>query len=114
MTGDRGTVLALNQELCWRPAHKVKLTVEFLGSSRRLTQAKACPIEIHDQATFREVLGLIATQFPALVGSVLLPTTLDLASSYMLNVDGRAMVRDLDAPAQDGQRLLLMFAEAGG
>jgi hypothetical protein len=32
----------------------------------------------------------------------------------MLNVGGRAIVRDFDKPVQPGQRLLLMFAEAGG
>lgn len=92
----------------------MKLTVEFLGSSRHLTQVKESLIEIHDQATFREVLHYVAAQFPALVGPILLSTKQDLVSSYMLNVDGRRMVHDLDAPAQDGQRLLVMFAEAGG
>lgn len=66
------------------------------------------------QASYREVLAALAAQFPALVGPVISPTGYELVSSYMLNADGRAMVRDLDAPAQDGQRLLLMFAEAGG
>jgi len=92
----------------------MKLTVEFLGSSRGLTQTKACLLELSHQATFREILAAIAAQFPALVGPVISPTSYDLVSSYMLNVDGRAMVRDLDTPAQDGQRLVLMFAEAGG
>jgi hypothetical protein len=34
--------------------------------------------------------------------------------AFMLNVNGRAVVNDLDAQAADGQRVLLMFAEAGG
>ena len=32
----------------------------------------------------------------------------------MLNVNGRTIVHDFDEPVQTGQRLLLMFAEAGG
>ena len=92
----------------------MNLTVEFLGLSRRLAQTKESLVTTHDQATLREVLADIASRFPALVGPVIVPETFDLVSSQMLNIDGRQVARDLDLPAQDGQRLLLMFLEAGG
>ena len=90
------------------------LTVELLGQARRLAQTKRSLVEIHDRATLREVMACLAARFPALVGPVIVPDTYDLASSYMLNIDGRRVAKDFDAPAQDGQRLLLMFVEAGG
>ena len=90
------------------------LTVELLGLARRLAQTKRSLVEIHDRATLREVVACLATRFPALVGPVIVPGTYDLASPYMLNIDGRRVAKDFDAPAQDGQRLLLMFVEAGG
>jgi molybdopterin converting factor small subunit len=92
----------------------VKLNVEFLGLSRHLTQTKECMLEIHDQATLREVLSCLATRFPALIGPVILPETCDLVSSYLVNLDGRHAVRDLTTPLKDGQRLIFMFMEAGG
>ncbi len=92
----------------------MKLTVEFLGLSRRLAETKECPVELAGMASYRDVMARLAMRFPALVGPVIVPGSLDLVPSYMLNSDGRRMVRDLDAPAHDGQRLLLMFAEAGG
>jgi len=92
----------------------MKLTVEFLGLSRRLAQAKECLVIMDDQASFRAVLRHLASRFPALVGPVILPDTFDLASSYMINVGGRHVVKDLDAPTEDNQQLLLMFMEAGG
>jgi hypothetical protein len=92
----------------------MRLTVEFLGVARRLTQTKESLVEMDDQATFRDVLRHVALAFPALVGPVLVPEVFDLVSSYMINVDGRRVVQDLDAPTQDGQRLILMFVEAGG
>lgn len=92
----------------------MKLTVEMLGLSRRLTQTKESLVEMDDQATFRDVLAQLATRFPALVGPVIVPDTYDIVSSHMINVDGRSVVTDLDSHPQDGQRLILMFVEAGG
>lgn len=92
----------------------MKLTVEMLGLSRRLTQTKESLVEIDDQATFRDVLAQLATRFPVLVGPVIVPDTYDIVSSHMINVDGRSVVTDLDSHPQDGQRLILMFVEAGG
>ena len=92
----------------------MKLTVEFLGLSRRLAQTKECLITIEDQASLRDVLRALAAQFPALVGQVIIPDTFDLVPSYMISLDGRQAVRDLDSKPQDNQRLVLMFMEAGG
>ncbi len=92
----------------------MELVVEFFGLARQLAQTKECRIALDGQPSFRQILAHIAGQFPALVGPVILPETFDLVSSYMLNLDGRRRVTDLDAPAAEGQRLLLMFTEAGG
>ncbi len=92
----------------------MKLTVEMLGLSRRLAQTKESLVEVSDQATFRDVLAQLAARFPALVGPVIVPDTFDIVSSHMINVDGRSVVTDLDSHPQDGQRLILMFVEAGG
>ncbi len=92
----------------------MKLTVEMLGLSRRLAQTKESLVELDDQATFRDVLAHLAARFPALVGPVIVPDTFGIVSSHMINVDGRSVVTDLDSHPQDGQRLILMFVEAGG
>lgn len=92
----------------------INLTVELLGASRRLAQAKEHSLALDEGATYRDVLRHLAHDFPALVGPVILPDNSDLVPAYMMNIDGRRAVVDLDIPAQDGQRLILMFVEAGG
>ncbi|MBN1401283.1 MAG: MoaD/ThiS family protein [Anaerolineae bacterium] len=92
----------------------MRLTVEFLGLARRLTQTRESLVDLDDQATFRDVLRHLAARFPSLCESVIRRDSFDLVPSYMLNLNGRRAVRDLDMPAEDGQRLLLMFLEAGG
>lgn len=92
----------------------MKLVVEFLGLSRRLAQTKEILVELDDQATYRDLLRSLASQFPALVGQVIVPGSYDLVSSHMINIDGQQAVKDLDMRPQDGQRLIFMFVEAGG
>jgi len=96
----------------------MRLTVEFLGLARRLAQRRESLVELDDQATFRDVLERLATQFPALVGPVIVPdsdrSSYGLSMSYMMNIDGRSVVKDIDAVAGNNQRLILMFVEAGG
>ena len=92
----------------------MKLTVEFLGLTRKLAQTKESLVEMDEQATLRDVLGVLATRFPALVGPVIVPETFDLVSSHLVNLDGRRAAENLDVRLQDGQRLIFMFMEAGG
>ncbi|MBC7254493.1 MAG: MoaD/ThiS family protein [Chloroflexi bacterium] len=92
----------------------MELTVEFLGLARQLAQTKECRVTWDGPMSFRQILAYIAEQFPALVGPVIIPETFNLVSYYMLNLNGQRRIADLDAPAADGQRLLLMFTEAGG
>jgi hypothetical protein len=92
----------------------MKLIVEFLGLARTLSQTKESLVTLDDRATFHDALAVIAERFPALVGPVLTPDPWALAPSFMLNADGRRIVHDLDAPAADGLRLIIMYLEAGG
>ena len=92
----------------------MNLNVEFLGLARQLAQVKEGLVTLPDQATFRDLLCHLAQRFPGLVGHVIIPDSFDLVSAYMLNINGRRAVTDLDTPAHDGQRILLMFLEAGG
>ncbi len=90
------------------------LSVEFLGLARELAGTKSCAIRLESGATFRDLVSSLASSYPALVGPIIEPNAQDLTRAFMLNVNGRASVADLDALAEDGQRILLLFAEAGG
>jgi len=92
----------------------MQLKVEFLGLARELAGVSESLVTLSEQATWRDLICGLASQFPALAGPVILPENCTLSTAYMLNVNGRTIVRDFDEPVQTGQRLLLMFAEAGG
>jgi|GEM_PF-886988 molybdopterin converting factor small subunit len=90
------------------------LDVEFLGLARELVGTRSCTIRLESGATFRDLLLSLASTYPALLGKIIDRDSGELTRAFMLNVDGRRAVTDLDVPAADGQRVLLMFAEAGG
>lgn len=92
----------------------MRLTVEFLGLARRLARTRETSIEIAPAASYRDVTRILAADFPDLVGPVIDPQTCEVVSSYMINLDGRCALHDYDAHPVDGQRLILMFVEAGG
>ena len=90
------------------------LEVEFLGLARDLSRTSRAQVQLDDHATWRDLIRYLGIHYPSLIGQVITPVVCDLTSSYMLNLGGRRVVRNLDVPAQAGARVLLMFAEAGG
>lgn len=90
------------------------LNVEFLGLARELAGTKSCSIRLENGASYRCLVSSLAQSFPAFVGPVIDGSSGELTSAFMLNIAGRAVVTNLDAPASDGQHVLLLFAEAGG
>lgn len=94
----------------------MKILVELGGISRVLTGVREVPLEVADDTTFRDILAILGTRYPVLIGQVIQPDGTDLFASNMLNLNGRHMLREdqLDESPQDGDRVLLMSVLAGG
>ena len=92
----------------------MKVTVELFGHPRQLAGEKEAVLDLSKDARMRDVLVQLAERFPALLGPVITPQTYELTSPYLLNIDGRRVVNDLNMRPEDGQRLLLFFVDAGG
>jgi molybdopterin converting factor small subunit len=90
-------------------AKQVVVTVEFFGVPR----ARAGRTEMTvSAATVGEVLAAVAGACPKLA-DVVRPDGC-LASHYLLSRDGERFVSGLDEPLREGERLLLLSADAGG
>ena len=92
----------------------MKVTVELFGHPRQLAGEKEAVLDLSKDARMRDVLVQLAERVPALLGPVIDPQTYELTSPYLLNIDGRRVVNDLNIRPEDGQRLLLFFVDAGG
>ncbi len=92
----------------------MEFTVEFFGLPRRLSGTKEATVEVSPSATLRDVLIALAGKFPAFVGDLIDPDSYNLKEPYFFNIDARHVPKSLDYEPKEGERLLLLFVEAGG
>lgn len=92
----------------------MNLTVEFFGLPRRLSGVKETTVQVKENATLRDVSKALAEQFPTFLGPLINPETYDIEAPYFFNVDARHVPRNLEYHPKEGERLLLLFLEAGG
>ena len=92
----------------------MRLTIEFFGAARRLSRKKKVTLEVDDDVTLRDLNAELARQFPAFLGQLIIPETHELVDSYYFYnfYAGRAVQKN--EKLKDGDRLLLMFVDAGG
>jgi hypothetical protein len=92
----------------------MEFTVEFYGLPRRLSGVKETAVDVEHGASLRDVVAALAKRFPAFLNELIDPQTYDLEEPYFFNIDARFVPPSLDHVPQQGQRLLLLFLEAGG
>ena len=92
----------------------MELRVEFFGLPRRLSGEKEATVQVREGATLRDVVVALTQRFPAFLGELVNPQTHDLVEPYFFNIDARYVPRSLEHQPKEGQRLLLLFLEAGG
>lgn len=92
----------------------MEFTVEFFGLPRRLSGLKETVVQVKRDATLRDVVRTLAKQFPAFLGALVNPETYDLEEPYFFNINARFVPPNLEYKPKEGERLLLLFIEAGG
>lgn len=85
------------------------IAVELFGVPRLRAGRAALRLRA---ATVGELLAELERACPGLVG--LRHADGGLAPQYLLSLDGRCFVRDAEEPLQEGERVLLLSADAGG
>lgn len=92
----------------------MEFTVEFFGLPRRLSGAKQTTVQVKPEATLRDVVKALAGQFPAFYDQLVDPASHDLEEPYFFNINARFVPKSLEHHPKAGDRLLLLFLEAGG
>jgi hypothetical protein len=91
-----------------------EFTVEFYGLPRRLSGVKETTVGVEHGASLRTVVAALAERFPTFLNGLIDPQTYDLEAPYFFNIDARFVPPNLEHVPEEGQRLLLLFLEAGG
>ena len=92
----------------------IEFIVEFYGLPRRLSGVKETTVKVKQGATLREIVVALTEQFPAFVNGLVNPQTHDLEDPYFFNINARFVPPSLSHKPKEGERLLLLFLEAGG
>ena len=92
----------------------LRLTVGFYcGVARRLGRETEVTLEVSDGATLREVSAALAARFPAFLGPLIAPATLELVEPHYYTVNGQRET-NRGEKVKEGDRILLMAVTAGG
>jgi molybdopterin converting factor small subunit len=86
-----------------------EVTVEFYGVPRVRAGCKEVCVSAQ---TALEALTAVAGRYPALADVCAADGR--LAAPYLLSLDGERFISDLSIPMKQGDRLLLLSADAGG
>jgi molybdopterin converting factor small subunit len=94
----------------------MRIQVEFLGVSRLETGVKEMALDVEKGATFRDIVRVLGTRYPALIGNVIQPDGETLQVPNILNHNAKQMVQasQMDDGPSDGDRIILMSMSAGG
>ncbi len=94
----------------------MKITIEFTGITKSITQAGTVDFEVPQGFKYRDLVKMLADKYPAMVGLIIAPDRESFLSSNMFVIDG-----DLANPAmimektpREGERMALMSVITGG
>lgn len=93
---------------------RVQCTVEFFGMARLITKTKSVALDLPQDATLSHLFSALAERMPVLVGRVISPEKNKLVSGCACNVNGLEFVRNQTARIRNGDKILILSADAGG
>ncbi len=92
----------------------MEFTVEFYGMPRRLSGVPEAKVDVPPGATLRDIVAALVAMYPSFLNGLVDPVTYEINDPYFFNIDARHVPKNLDYQPKEGERLLLLFLEAGG
>ena len=94
----------------------MRVKMELLGLSRIAAGAKEITLDLEQGATFRDIVRVLGTRYPAMIGNVIQPDGETLQAPNILNHNAKQMIQasQMDDSPSDGDRIILMSMSAGG
>jgi molybdopterin-guanine dinucleotide biosynthesis protein A/molybdopterin converting factor small subunit len=92
----------------------INCTVELLGVARLLAGMQEIDLRLPAAATIADAFTELSRQLPSLAGRVVERNAADLIEGYACNINGLEFVSDVGSRLQNGDRILILSADAGG
>ncbi|MBN1815629.1 MAG: MoaD/ThiS family protein [Anaerolineae bacterium] len=90
--------------------------LELFGLSRIAAGVKELSLELEEGTTFRDIVRLLSTRYPDMIGNVISPDGETLHPPNIFNLNAKRMIQpnQMDECPSDGDRIILMSVSAGG
>ena len=94
----------------------MRIHMELLGLSRFAAGVKEITLDLEEDTTFRDIVRMLGTRYPEMIGNVIQPDGETLQTPNILNLNARRMIQasQMDDSPSDGDRIILMSISAGG
>ena len=94
----------------------MRIHVEFLGLSRFAAGTKEITLGLEEGTTFRDIVRMLGTRYPEMIGNVIQPDGETLQTPNIFNLNAKRMIQagQMDDGPGDGDRIILMSISAGG
>jgi molybdopterin converting factor small subunit len=94
----------------------MRVHLELFGLARIASGAKELSFDLKEGTTFRDIVRLLATKYPDMIGNVINPDGETLHPPNIFNLNAKRMIRpnQMDECPSDGDRIVLMSISAGG
>ena len=92
------------------------ICLELYGISRLIAGSKEISLELKECATFRDIVRLLVTMYPGMIGDIVQPDGETLQSPNIFNLNGERMIHvdHMEDTLCDGDQIILMSMSAGG
>ena len=91
-----------------------EVSIELFGTARMASARRTIAIHAPANASVEELVSLLASASPALVGIALREDLSGLLESYVLNINGTEFIDGDEITLRDGDILMLFSSLAGG
>ena len=91
-----------------------RLVVEFFGPAQVIAGEAEVELDLAGGATVRDVLRALVGAYPNFRETIVDPTDWTLQPYFLVNLDGKATIKDPDTAPPSGSRLILMSSLMGG
>jgi molybdopterin converting factor small subunit len=94
----------------------MRVQLELFGLSRLAAGVKEISLDLEEGTTFQNIVRLLSTKYPEMIGNVIQPDGGTLQAPNIFNLNAKQMIQpnQMDECPSDGDRIILMSMSAGG
>ena len=93
---------------------QINIKIEFFGRARMILGFNSFEITVNQEITKEELISLIATKYPELIGEIIEENKFNLKKSYNIGINGIKNPSENELNLKNNDSILIFSSQAGG